>query len=113
MNTRREKIEAMLKEEPDDEFLRYSLAMEMQNATQTDSALQLLQSLTIQEKPYVPAFFRSGQILAEANRTEEARTFLRSGIDEARSQGDMHAAAEMSELLSDLGQGGDLGDDSL
>jgi hypothetical protein len=42
--------------------------------------------------------------MADLNRVEESRSFLRDGIEVARSQGDMHAAAEMSEMLSDLGQ---------
>ncbi|GAB5404668.1 MAG: hypothetical protein Aurels2KO_28990 [Aureliella sp.] len=113
LNTRREKIEAMLKDEPNDEFLRYSLAMELNNDGEQAAALAQLDELTKQAKPYIAAYFRCGQILADAGRDTEARSYLRSGIEEAREQGDMHAAAEMSELLSDLGQGSDLGDDSL
>lgn len=108
MSSRREKIEAMLKDEPHDDFLRYSLAMEQAGAGEQTPALELLKELTTQASPYVPAFFRSGQILAEAGETDLARSFLRDGIEEARRQGDMHAAAEMSELLSDLGQGEDV-----
>ncbi len=103
----------MLKDEPNDDFLRYSLAMELVTDGDQDSALTKLDELTKQDKPYIAAFFRCGQILADAGRGSEARSYLRSGIDEARSQGDMHAAAEMSELLSDLGQGSDVGDDNL
>ena len=33
----------------------------------------------------------------------EARTALRDGIEQARQQGDAHAAGEMSELLASLG----------
>jgi len=82
--------------------------MEQASAGEQEPALELLEQLTTQSSPYVPAFFRSGQILAEAGQTAAARTFLRDGIDEARNQGDMHAAAEMSELLAELGQGGDV-----
>jgi hypothetical protein len=45
----------------------------------------------------------AAQQLAELDRLSEARSLLREGIDQARSQGDHHAAAEMSEFLSDLG----------
>lgn len=96
----------MLVEEPHDVFLRYSLAMELSNAGEVTQALELLRVLSVEDPPYVPAFFRSAQILADAEQVEQARTFLRDGIEAARAQNDMHAAAEMSEMLSDLGQFG-------
>ncbi|RMF39214.1 MAG: hypothetical protein D6753_14340 [Planctomycetota bacterium] len=102
--SRREKIEAMLAEEPGDVFLRYSLAMEMASTGEQDGALELFDALTREEPPHVPAFFRCGQLLAESERVDEARDYLRRGIEAARQQGDLHAAAEMSELLADLGQ---------
>jgi|GEM_PF-269311 len=105
---RREKIEAMLLEEPGDTFLRYSLAMELRKAREHDASLEKLDELTHDETPYVPAFFMAAQQLTDLARIDEARSYLRSGIDEARRQGDSHAAAEMSEMLSMLGEMGEL-----
>lgn len=106
--SRREKIEAMLLEDPSDTFLRYSLAMELRSEGDNDASIDRLTELTKDATPYVPAFFMAAQQLAELGRIDEARTFLREGIDEARHQGDQHAAAEMSELLASLGQLGEL-----
>jgi hypothetical protein len=47
----------------------------------------------------------AGQQLARLDRIEEARSFLRDGIEAARTQGDAHAAGEMSEFLASLGGG--------
>jgi tetratricopeptide (TPR) repeat protein len=105
--SRREKIEAMLRDEPGDTFLRYSLAMELRSAGEHDDSLKKLSELMHDSTPYVPAFFMAAQQLVELDRIEEARTFLRDGIEEARRQGDGHAAAEMSELLSTLGELGE------
>jgi predicted Zn-dependent protease len=102
--TRRQKIEAMLVDEPHDVFLRYSLALEMVNEQQCEPAIVLLQQLCVGTPPYVPAYFRCAQIMADMNKVAEARNFLREGIEAARMQGDLHAAAEMSEMLSELGQ---------
>lgn len=101
--TRREKIEAMLADDPDDTFLRYSLAMELEKEARHQESLERLESLTKDETPYVPAFFMAGQQLTRLGRIEEARAFLRDGIEEARRQGDAHAAGEMSEFLTSLG----------
>ena len=105
--SRRAKIEAMLAEDPKDDFLRYSLAMEMRKEGEHESSIKQLAELTRQEKPYVAAFFMAAQQLVELDRIPAARTFLREGIDEARLQGDHHAAAEMSEFLSQIGELGE------
>ena len=103
--TRIDKIQAMLLDDPRDAFLRYSLAMEYRKLDENDKSLDLLTELANNEVPrYVAAFFMAAQQLVELDRIEEARTFLRDGIDEARSQGNHHAAAEMSELLSEIGK---------
>lgn len=103
MSTRREKIEAMLIDDPTDTFLRYSLAMELDKEGENDRSLEQLGDLTKDDPPYVPAFFMAGQQLARLDRVDEARTFLRDGIAQARTQGDAHAAGEMSEFLASLG----------
>lgn len=102
-SSRRQKIEEMLQAEPDDVFLRYSLAMEMAKEGQLSESLAGLRGLCELVPPYVPAFFRSAQLLADNDEIDGAREFLRVGIETAREQGDMHAAAEMSEMLADLG----------
>ena len=56
----------------------------------------------------VQAFFMAGQQLVDLDRVDEARTALRDGIEEARKQDDSHAAAEMSDFLTSLGDLGEL-----
>jgi hypothetical protein len=101
--SRREKIEAMLAEEPGDTFLRYSLAMELDKEGDHTASLERFADLTRDQPPYVPAFFMASQQLARLGRMSEARGFLREGIEAARTQGDAHAAGEMSEFLASLG----------
>lgn len=101
--TRREKIEAMLADDPRDTFLRYSLAMELDKEGQHDASLTRFADLTRDDPPYVPAFFMAGQQLARLNRIDEAQRILRDGIEAARVHGDLHAAGEMSEFLASLG----------
>ena len=103
--SRREKIEAMLADEPRDTFLRYSLAMELDKEGDHDASLTRLAELTRDQPPYVPAFFMAGQQLARLGRTEEARTILKSGIAAAQTAGDAHAAGEMGEFLASLSGG--------
>ncbi|MEM6470593.1 MAG: tetratricopeptide repeat protein [Planctomycetota bacterium] len=109
--SRKEKILAMLADDPQDTFLRYSLAMELRGEGDHEQSLEKLAELMKDSPPYVPAFFMSAQQLVDLGRIESARTQLRDGIDQARAQNDAHAAAEMSELLASLGAFGEEDED--
>jgi len=100
--SRREKLEAMLQDDPQDTFLRYALAMELDKEGHHEESLAGLRDLAGGEPQYVPAFFQAAQQLTRLDRTEEARAMLRDGIEAARAQGDSHAAGEMSEFLANL-----------
>ena len=63
--TRRMKIEAMLKDDPQDVFLRYSLALEMESGDEWEAGLEILEQLARETPPYVPAFHMAGQHLVK------------------------------------------------
>jgi hypothetical protein len=107
MTSRRERIEAMLADEPADVFLRYSLALEWEKEGNHAKSLAGLAELTRADPAYVPAFFMAAQQLVKLDRVNEARAYLRDGIEQARQQGDAHAAGEMSDFLSSLGARGE------
>ncbi|NBW85901.1 MAG: hypothetical protein EBR23_03480 [Planctomycetia bacterium] len=104
--TRREKIEAMLRDDPGDIFLRYSLALEMEAAGEWQAGIDILEELARGTPPYVPAFHMAARHLVAHDRVDDARRALREGIEAARAQGEAHAAGEMSELLMSLGAAG-------
>ena len=101
--SRREKIEALLQDEPRDQFLRYGLAVELDNEGRTDESLALFRGLMRDQPPHVASFFRGAQLLVKLDQIDQARAALREGIEIARQQGEMHAAGEMGELLASLG----------
>jgi hypothetical protein len=108
MTTRREKIEAMLVAEPNDQFLRYALSQELEKAGENERSLGMLKELAYDRSaPHVPSYFMAAQQLARLGRIDEARQLLRDGIEEARRQDNGHAASEMSALLMDLGSLGE------
>ncbi len=107
MSSRRERIEAMLQEDPQDTFLRYSLAMEYCTEGNVDEGIRRLVELSQANPPYIPACFMAAQRYVDRDQLGEARAMLRYGIDAARDQGDRHAAAEMADYLASLG---DLGE---
>jgi hypothetical protein len=106
-DTRRSRIEALLALDPCDRFLRYSLAMELDKERDHEGSLAGFRELQSDRPAYVPAFFMAAQQLVRLDRADEARDALRRGIEEARQQGDAHAASEMSDFLASLGRAGE------
>lgn len=103
MSQRIERIEQMLKESPEDQFLRYSLAMELRKQGESDRCTELFRGLIADDPPHVPAFLMLAQYLVEHDHSDKAQKVLAEGIQVATRLGDQHAAGEMSELLSVLG----------
>jgi hypothetical protein len=100
--SRREQLETMLADSPEDTFLRYALAMELENDNEHDKSLELHRGLMNEATPYVPSFFMSGQQLAELDRIEEAIEILKQGIQQAEIQNNLHAAGEMRQFIDSL-----------
>src|SRR5580693_843528 len=92
--SRKEQIEEMLVEEPNDPFLRYGLAMEYVSAGDDNQAVVCFRELLDRTPTYVPGYMQLGQALARLGRLDEVRTAWQGGIVQARRQNDAHAAQE-------------------
>ena len=92
----------MLAETPDDTFLRYALAMELENEDENERSLELHRGLMADDPHYLPSFFMSGQQLANLDRIDEAKQMLEQGIEQANAQNNLHAAGEMRQFLDSL-----------
>jgi len=99
---RRQKLEAMLAASPNDQMLRYMLAMELDKESDHERSLELFRTLMSDAPPYVPAFLMAGQLSARMERTDEARATYQAGIIEAKNQNNEHAAGEMAGFLQAL-----------
>ena len=100
--TRRQKLESMLAASPDDQLLRYMLAMEFDKESDHQRSMVLFQGLMEESPPYVPAFLMAGQLLTRLDRLDEARNSYKMGIVAARTQNNDHAAGEMTSFLQAL-----------
>jgi len=101
--SRRQQIEEMLAEAPEDGFLRYALAMEYVSEGDDEEAMRQFRNLIASNADYVPGYHQAGQALVRLDRLEEARQVLHDGVEAARKQGNLHAAEEMQALLDSLG----------
>jgi predicted Zn-dependent protease len=100
--SRKQQIQDMLADEPNDPFLRYGLAMEYVSEGNDPEAWRTLQDLLAVSADYVPAYLQAGQVLTRLGRATEARDVLSRGVAVARAQGEQHAAEEMQGFLAGL-----------
>lgn len=100
---RRVQLEESLKEDPNDSFLRYGLALQCLRDGDVEEGRSRLRAL-IDDRPEeeIAAYHQLGRSHAEAGEANEAASVLRAGIAKALAKGDRHAAAEMEELLDTL-----------
>jgi thioredoxin-like negative regulator of GroEL len=100
--TRREKLETMLAEAPDDPFLRYALALAYASEGNPSEAARRLGELIEWNAQYVPAYLQLAQLHAELDQADLAKPVLARGIEAARRAGDAHAEGEMQGFLEQL-----------
>lgn len=100
--SREDKIRALLANEPDDAFLNFSLAMELQKQERWEECLAQFDRLIEVDPNYVGAYFHKGKTLVSINRIDESRVALQRGIEKAGEVGDLHAKGEMEEFLASL-----------
>ena len=100
--TRKQQIEEMLAEDPNDPFLRYGLAMEHISAGDDVAAARCLQDLIAVAPEYVPAHQQLGQTLLRQGRSAEARQAWIHGVQAAQKTGNQHARDEMQGFIDSL-----------
>ncbi|MBY0585751.1 tetratricopeptide repeat protein [bacterium] len=102
MPTRREKLQLMLKDNPQDAFLAYGLAIEILKEGDSAGAIEQFEKVIADHPDYQAAYFQLGQSLANLGRVDDARRTVEAGLLAARRIGDDHAAAEMEGFLLTL-----------
>jgi predicted Zn-dependent protease len=100
--SRKQQIEAMLADDPNDPFLRYGLAMEYVSLGDQAQAVHCFRELLAVAPDYVPAYLQAGQALLRLNQPGEAREVWTRGVAVARGKGDQHAAEEMQGFIAGL-----------
>ena len=92
----------IVEQNPNDAFARYGLAMEFSNRGDLERALGEFSKLVELHPDYSAGYHMAAQALAKAARHEEAQDYLRRGIAAAERTRNMHARAEMQQMLEDL-----------
>jgi predicted Zn-dependent protease len=73
--------------------------MEYRKEGRVDDAIATFTKLKTKDPGYLPLYLMAGQTLIDASRPAEARTWLETGIEVARTKGDSHALGELESAL--------------
>ncbi len=101
--SRIEQIKQMLASEPDDEFLNFTLGLELAKAGQHAEAIACFEKVLSLNASYSAAHLQMARSLVDLDRRDDAREALRQGAQVAEAAGDLHARDQMQELLHTLG----------
>lgn len=94
-----EQLHEFLKENPDDSFLRFALALEFIKAVNYDEALKLFKLLVEQDPDYLATYLHYGNLLGATGNTSMAEKIYAQGIAVAKAQSKIKARQELEQAL--------------
>jgi len=89
----------MLKEEPDDVFLNYALAVEFVGEGKYQEAEQQFLKTSELNKEYLPCYYQLGQTAEKLNKEKEALDYYHKGVELAKKQNNNKALNELNEAI--------------
>ena len=101
-NTRLEKLLEFTKEQPDDLFLKYALAMEYQGLNDIDKAKEYFEEVIKVDKNHVAAYYQLGKIFEILDIESSAISMYEKGLENARIKNDMRSIREFNAAIDAL-----------
>jgi tetratricopeptide (TPR) repeat protein len=93
--SRLDKLLEFIKNEPEDEFLKYALATEYLRLNQTDKALSYYEDLVSNHPGYTGTYYHLGKLYEALNRKQDAINTYEKGMQVTREKRDNHAFSEL------------------
>ena len=99
---RKNTILDMLKDEPNDPFLVYALALEHIKDDELSEAITALEVLVSSQPDYLPAYYQLGKLKEQQGLISEAIVIYKKGEKIASEQRDLKTKSELSEAIWEL-----------
>lgn len=96
MGNRLEELQAFLKENPNDPFLKYAITMEYNKSGDAEKTLAGFQDLQLHHPEYVGTYYHFAKFLETQGKKEEALHIYQAGMEVAQQQRNRHAYNELS-----------------
>lgn len=109
MGTERlEQIRTLLHDEPDDDFLRYAMALELRRVGRPEEAIAVLEQLAVSSPEHIPTYYQLAALLAENGRMADAMAACEAGMLRCTVAADRRTRGELAALrdtISDATEG--------
>jgi tetratricopeptide (TPR) repeat protein len=102
MEKRLDILIGLLKNDPNDTFTLYAIALEYISIKEYENAIKYLSLLIKQDEKYVAAYQQLGYVFSITNKKEDASKTYQKGLEIANLTGDKHAADNFSRFLVEL-----------
>lgn len=102
MLKRFEYLQQLLSESPNDAFLHFAMAKELEKQGNKDEALNYYLKLKTLDPNYVGLYYHLGKLYESLTREEMAIQTYKQGILVSKNAGDQHAAGELAAALLNL-----------
>ena len=100
--SRIDKLKEMRLQQPDDNFLKHALALEIIKTGDDAAARSLFESILSRDPSYVGSYYHLGKLLERLGDTEAAIKIYEQGMSECKKMNDMHALNELRGAYDDL-----------
>jgi tetratricopeptide (TPR) repeat protein len=100
--SRIDQIRQFLQDSPNDSFLRYALAQELQKQGDVEAAKEAYLWLTDNQPSYVATYYHLGKLLISLGKKEEALAWFNLGIEQATASKELHSLSELQSAKLEL-----------
>lgn len=95
MSVRLNILENYLKEDPNDEFLRYALALEYKSLERIEESYEQFKILEGEHSEYLPMYYMAGKTAEALQIFQEALSWYSKGMELAIQLGNAHTLKEL------------------
>ena len=91
-----------LRDDPDDAFTMYILALEYIKEGNNGPALEWMEKIHFNHPAYLPNYYHYGKLLERMGKAPEAMSIYQEGITKAQIQNDLHTLSELRSAMEDF-----------
>lgn len=102
MNNRIEQLQEFLKEDSNDSFLKYALALEYVLVKENDTAIDCFLKLINEDENYVASYYQLGKLFESLNKVDKAIEIYKKGIEIAKKIENKKTLLELQEAYNML-----------
>ncbi len=100
MNDKIATLKKYLKDNPDDSFTRFALALELLKQDETDKARKLFEAIRNDDPDYVGVYYHLGKLYESQDKVDRAIDIYDEGIEVAQEQNEQRTLSELQEAKS-------------